>query len=126
MPLLIAIQKDYPSQVTFSYSVFISCTSPKQEEAVVRGLAAALGGTIVKPENENEESESRLLTHREKTILELLLLGLTCKQIGEKLFLSTATVEDHRKHIYRKLRVHNRATLLNMFRHRADGNSAPY
>jgi DNA-binding NarL/FixJ family response regulator len=43
------------------------------------------------------------LTEREKTIVKLVSLGLTNRQIAEKLFLSTHTVTTHRKNISSKL-----------------------
>lgn len=43
------------------------------------------------------------LTDREKTIVRLVSMGFTNKQIAEKLFLSTHTVLTHRKNIIHKL-----------------------
>jgi DNA-binding NarL/FixJ family response regulator len=49
------------------------------------------------------------LTLREKEILNLLIGGLTMKQIAEKLFLSYYTIDTHLKNIYAKLQVHSRS-----------------
>lgn len=46
---------------------------------------------------------SRLLTRREETIVRLVSMGLTNRQIADKLFLSTHTVTTHRKNITGKL-----------------------
>jgi len=48
-----------------------------------------------------------MLTGREKHILELVLAGLKNKEIAEKLFLSTRTVEKHRANFMKKLGLHN-------------------
>ena len=47
------------------------------------------------------------LSPREKEITQLLLLGITNKEIAERLDLSQRTVHGHRNNIYHKLRVHN-------------------
>lgn len=47
------------------------------------------------------------LTKREQEILELLKLGKTVKQIGEKLYVADKTVQKHLEHIYKKLHVHS-------------------
>ncbi|MBI5214742.1 MAG: response regulator transcription factor [Ignavibacteriae bacterium] len=49
------------------------------------------------------------LSERELQILQLFAGGKTAQQIANELFLSYNTVNDHRKHIYEKLHVHNRA-----------------
>ncbi len=46
------------------------------------------------------------LTQREREILNLLVKGLTKKQMAARLFLSTFTIETHLKNIYTKLQVH--------------------
>lgn len=46
------------------------------------------------------------LTARETEILELLCRGLSYKQIADKCFISTKTVNSHIENIYRKLNVH--------------------
>jgi len=48
------------------------------------------------------------LTNREQDILELVAQRLQTKEIAEKLFISTHTVNAHLKNIYRKLDVHDR------------------
>lgn len=48
------------------------------------------------------------LTEREQEILDALALGLTNKEIGEKLFLSVNTIKTHILSLYTKLDVNNR------------------
>ena len=62
------------------------------------------------PTHEEENSEGMLinsLTKRELQILELIALEHTTKEICEKLFISTSTVETHRKHLIKKLKTKN-------------------
>ncbi|MBN8821883.1 MULTISPECIES: response regulator transcription factor [unclassified Spirosoma] len=51
------------------------------------------------------------LTDRETEVIQLIVDGHTTKTIADKLFLSTRTVETHRKNIYRKLRIHTNIEL---------------
>ena len=52
------------------------------------------------------------LTNREKEILAELVNGCTNKEIASKLFLSTRTVDAHRRNIMKKLKVNNSAQLV--------------
>ena len=52
------------------------------------------------------------LSPRELEVLRLIALGHTNAEIGEQLFLSVRTVETHRSHIQRKLRLTTRAELV--------------
>ncbi len=53
-------------------------------------------------EANNKFLEGRLLSERELEILSLIKAGLDTKEIAEKLFVSTATVDTHRKNILAK------------------------
>jgi DNA-binding NarL/FixJ family response regulator len=52
------------------------------------------------------------LTKREIELIQLLKNGLTTKEIAGKLFLSSLTIETHRKNIFRKLEVKNITELI--------------
>ena len=51
------------------------------------------------------------LTKREHEILELLIQGLSYKEIAAKCFISPETMNSHIKNIYQKLNVHSRAQI---------------
>ncbi len=53
-----------------------------------------------------------LLTRREKEVLNLIADGLTNNEIADKLFVSTSTVDSHRKNLISKLNVKNTAALV--------------
>ena len=55
------------------------------------------------------ESELGSLTNREREILDLLALGLTNKEIADKLFITSNTVKRHLKAVFEKLNVHTRS-----------------
>jgi len=52
------------------------------------------------------------LTAREIEILKLISVGLTSKEIGRKYFISSHTVQKHRKNIIKKLDLHSTAELV--------------
>jgi DNA-binding CsgD family transcriptional regulator len=54
----------------------------------------------------------RLLTQREKQVLDLIGLGKTTKEVAAILKLSTGTIGNHRKSICRKLDAHSTAELV--------------
>jgi two-component system response regulator DesR len=82
---------------------------PKSWEARdIAGAArmVALGMTVFVPVN---EQPSRVLTDREEQVLPLIAAGATNREIASRLFLSTHTVKDHTRTLYKKLRAKNRA-----------------
>ena len=52
------------------------------------------------------------LSEREKEVASLLCSGLSNKQVAEKLFLSSSTIDNHRTNLMRKLDVHNVVELI--------------
>jgi DNA-binding CsgD family transcriptional regulator len=62
----------------------------------------------INPEQESENT----FTKREIEVIRLISDGLSTKEIGEKLFISTDTVETHRKKILRKSGCKNAAELV--------------
>lgn len=55
---------------------------------------------------------SIILTRREKEVLELIATGLTNNEIATKLFVSSTTVDTHRKNLLTKFEVKNTASLV--------------
>lgn len=56
-------------------------------------------------------SNEDVLTNREKEVLQLLAEGKSTKQIAKALYVSTKTIETHRRQIMDKLNIHNVAEL---------------
>ncbi len=61
------------------------------------------------------EEKFRLLTDRERAILEHVVNGEPSKEIAEQFDISQRTVEQHRSHIMRKLDVHSIAELVRIW-----------
>jgi DNA-binding NarL/FixJ family response regulator len=83
---------------------------------IARKVVAAFrakNGDLV-PENPSAK-EIRVLSNREKEILELLSKGFLYKEIAASLFISAETVRKHVYHIYEKLHVNNRVEAVNKF-----------
>ena len=77
------------------------------------------GGTFLSPDAElvvqkNESSIIPIITRREKEVLLLIAEGMTNNEIAIKLFISTTTVDTHRKNLLAKFEVKNTASLIRM------------
>jgi two-component system response regulator NreC len=89
-----------------------------EEELVEAIKRAALGDIYLNPRlgarvaAEPSPGPPGGLSEREVGVLRLIALGYTNVEIGERLHLSVRTVETHRAHIQRKLRLNTRADLV--------------
>lgn len=66
-------------------------------------ISQSISGTILEELISPSEKEESALTEREKEILQLIAEGKTSKEIADILFLSSKTVDAHRKNIMDKL-----------------------
>ena len=60
----------------------------------------------------NLDSRYQSLTRREQEVLRLVVDGLSAKEIGDRLFISPKTVENHRTNIMNKLDIHSTMELV--------------
>src|SRR4051794_22996021 len=65
-----------------------------------------LGMTVFAPE---ADSDTAMLSERERQVLEMIASGSTNREIAARLFLSPHTVKDHTSALYRKIGARNRA-----------------
>jgi DNA-binding NarL/FixJ family response regulator len=63
---------------------------------------------------QKQKDTSIVLTRREKEVLELIAAGMTNNEIATKLFVSSTTVDTHRKNLLSKFEVKNTASLIKM------------
>ena len=61
-----------------------------------------------------QDDANIVLTRREKEVLELIAGGMTNNEIGEKLFISSSTVDTHRKNLLAKFEAKNTASLIHI------------
>lgn len=64
--------------------------------------------------NTPQHDEAPVLTRRELEVLELIADGLTNNEIAQKLFISSTTVDTHRKNLLAKFSAKNTATLIRL------------
>jgi DNA-binding NarL/FixJ family response regulator len=119
--VLVVSSQAAPSSVRHALSAGAAGYVPKRasdEElvAAIRQVAAGegyvdpdLGAKLVVPDR---LAALEPLSERERDILQLLALGYTNQEIGRKRFISVRTVDTHRGHIMRKLRLETRAELV--------------
>jgi DNA-binding NarL/FixJ family response regulator len=79
------------------------------ERALIPTARATLAGQLVVPTALGRHIAPRPLSHREKEILALVVLGLTNGQIANRLYLAESTIKTHVSSAFRKLDVRSRA-----------------
>jgi DNA-binding NarL/FixJ family response regulator len=89
-----------------SDSRLVHLVSPVIESARDGRIAQQAGMKLPGPDGRGSRSEP--LTKREQEVLELLALGLSNTEIGQRLFIAQSTVKVHVRHILEKLNAKNR------------------
>jgi DNA-binding NarL/FixJ family response regulator len=72
-------------------------------------IPASMAGRVLDEVDAGEMGVIEDLSPREREVLELMAEGLRNREIGERLFVSEATVKTHVRHLLDKLRLRNRA-----------------
>lgn len=72
-------------------------------------VSAVRAGLLVVSRDLSRDEDIPDLTNREKQTLGLVIMGLTNREIAEKLYISESTVKSHLYSAYQKLGVHSRA-----------------
>jgi DNA-binding NarL/FixJ family response regulator len=75
------------------------------EQALGPALEAVMAGLVCAPRATRRLVAKPTFSHREKEVLELLVMGLTNRQIGARLFLAESTVKSHLASAFAKLGV---------------------
>jgi DNA-binding NarL/FixJ family response regulator len=79
------------------------------DEALVATARAVAAGQLAMPPELRRHLAPRALTHREKEILGLVVLGYTNRQIADRLFVAESTVKTHLSSAFEKLDARSRA-----------------
>lgn len=78
-------------------------------ETLALSIRAVHAGQLVLPGDLREPVQAPELTGREKQVLSLVIMGLTNREISDKLFIAENTVKSHLNTAYKKLGVGSRA-----------------
>ena len=89
------------------------------QEELMEAIETVIKGKIFLSDEAAQSLQKRgnvniVLTRREKEVLELIAEGMTNNVIAQKLFISPATVDTHRKNLLAKLEAKNTASLVRM------------
>ena len=90
------------------------------QEELIEGIETVMKGkTYLSIEaaqslQKNTDGSIPVLTRREKEVLELIAEGMTNNEIAGKLFISSTTVDTHRKNLLAKFDAKNTASLVKM------------
>jgi PAS domain S-box-containing protein len=79
----------------------------RRDDTIVGVLILAFAGALPPSLPTGVEPQPRL-TPRQREVLELVAAGLSTSEIAKKLTLSTETVRNHLRSVFRELHVHNR------------------
>jgi len=79
------------------------------QRALLPTVRAIFAGQLAVPSSLGRHIASRPLSHREKQILALVVLGLANREIADRLFLAESTVKTHLSSAFRKIDVRSRS-----------------
>jgi FixJ family two-component response regulator len=93
-------------------------TKPFADDVLLSAIRHAIGRSETALTHEAEMQALRdsyaSLSHREREVMALVVVGLMNKQVGSELGISEITVKAHRGRVMRKMKVHSLADLVNM------------
>ncbi len=112
-------ERSYISRMIQNGAMGYLLKSSSKEEIFEAIRQVAAGGYFMNVnlnETAKTETEKALpyLTRREKEVLQLIAEGLTNHQIADKLFVSTLTIDSHRKSLLLKFEATNTASLIKL------------
>jgi DNA-binding CsgD family transcriptional regulator len=96
--LMLIRDHEAPSDSGIAFSETINLSD--SDKIILRKLERLVGQVRRQPTDDLQNED---LSDREKDVLRLVALGMTNREIGEKLFISAHTVITHRKNITAKL-----------------------
>ena len=110
---IIAVMPEQSSNAVFRRALLAGAAGivldDQLERALVATAQALVAGQMAVPGVLGRQLAPRPLSHREKQILSLVVLGLTNREIARKLFLAESTVKTHLSSAFRKIDARSRS-----------------
>jgi DNA-binding NarL/FixJ family response regulator len=107
--IVVICSGDRPRQESLIWGGVDGIVCEPGADAVVGPTARALlAGYVVVPDGLRAGLQPPPLTYRERQMLELVVEGLTNREIAERLYLAESTVKRHLSSTFRRLGVHSR------------------
>ena len=110
---IIAVMPEQSSNAVFRRALLAGAAGivldDQLERALVATAQALVAGQMAVPGVLGRQLAPRPLSHREKQILSLVVLGLTNREIALKLFLAESTVKTHLSSAFRKIDARSRS-----------------
>jgi DNA-binding NarL/FixJ family response regulator len=91
------------------------------DQALAAALDAVMAGLVCVPRAARRLIAKPTFSHREKEVLELLVTGLTNRQIAARLYLAESTVKSHLATVFAKLGVRSRKDAVALLLDPAEG-----
>jgi DNA-binding NarL/FixJ family response regulator len=91
------------------------------DQALAPALNAVMAGFVCAPRTARRLVAKPTFSHREKEVLDLLVAGLTNRQIGDRLYLAESTVKTHLASAFAKLGVRSRKDAVALLLDPAEG-----
>ncbi len=114
---LVQVERLSPAVVIMDLAMgyLLKDAAPEEIFAAVRGAVQGKSVTSAPVASrlfQQLRNPDEILTPREAELLSLLIEGLSNRELGQRLFISEATVKTHLAHIYAKLGVETRAAAI--------------
>ena len=103
------MEEDLFSHCKLEDTLFAEAVHILEQEVRARGQHGSMNADS--PEEKGASSTNEELSEREKEVVQLVVRGLSNKEIAEKMFISANTVMTHRRNIARKTQIHSPAGL---------------
>ena len=107
------VEEDFLNHCHMEDTLFAQCVRQLEDLSLTLPKGDETSSFLWRDEKETSPLEGReeILSEREREVIRLVAMGLSNKEIAERIFISVNTVMTHRRNISRKLDIHSPAAL---------------